>query len=330
MKLSSPWLIPAVLTIAAASLIGCAMMQPIGDITLIEPSNQSPTRQIEAASTNRVEVTAYVTGWVEAPGDILIDQSDPGTPTHLRQSQWVPSLAFAVVHPEHGVAILDTGLRAGTCDYGLRPIYWVPCRNEPGDDLVSQLKSDGIRPGDIRFIVPSHFHGDHISGLNGLLDYAEATVLATKPAISNVRSRMRFAEGIPTSMVASDMRVQLVDDGFRADVIGTPTFDVFGDGSLKLFQTPGHTEGHLSALARGTERDIIFTFDASHLKANFDLGIPSGSVSSRDAALTSLETIRTVSSSLSNPLVVFGHEPSQWTCIERNARLDLNLEPCIE
>ncbi len=322
------WPVAPILTIGVASVVGCAIMQPIGDITLIEPSDQSRALQLPVASINRVAITAYVTGWVEAPADILIDQSDPGTPAELRQPQWVPSLAFAVTHPQHGVVILDTGLRAGTCDYGLRPIYWVPCRNEPGDDLVSQLKADGIRPADIRFIVPSHFHGDHISGLNGLLDYADATVLAMEISISEVRSGMRFTKGIPTSMVNSDMRVQLVDEGFSTDALGFRIFDVFGDGSLKLLHTPGHTQGHISAVARGTERDIVFTFDAAHLKANFDLAIPSGAVSSRTAALTSLETLQSVSSLLDNPLVVFGHEPSQWTCVDRKARLDMDHEIC--
>ena len=328
MKNLSRWVIAPTLTVAIAGIVGCVTMKPIGDIALVEAPDPAFEQPVSSAPTNRVEVTAYVTGWVEAPADILIDQSDPRTPAELGQPQWVPSLAFAVTHPVHGVVILDTGLRAGTCEYGLRPIYWVPCRNEPGDDLVSQLKADGIRPADIRFIVPSHFHGDHISGLSSLLDYADATVLAMEISISEVRSRMRFTKGIPTSMVDSDMRVQLVDDGFSADELGISVYDVFGDGSLKLFHTPGHTDGHVSAIARGTERDIVFTFDAAHLKANFDLAIPSGAVSSRAAAMTSLQAVRSVASSLDNPRVVFGHEPSQWACVESAARLDLESEIC--
>jgi N-acyl homoserine lactone hydrolase len=139
---------------------------------------------------------------------------------------------------------------------------------------------------------------------------------------------MRFVKGVPTSMVSSDMRVDLIDDGLSADKLGVAVYDVFGDGSLKLFRTPGHTDGHVSAIARGTERDIVFSFDASHLKANFDLIIPSGAVSSRDEAVASLETLRAVVSSLDNPLLVFGHEPTQWSCVERSARLDLNSAIC--
>jgi glyoxylase-like metal-dependent hydrolase (beta-lactamase superfamily II) len=323
------WLSASILILASVGIVGCVMLRPIGDITLVETGDQELGGAVAQTGTVRVEVTAYVTGWVEAPANILIDQSDPATPSELSEALWVPSLAYAVTHPQHGVAILDTGLRAGTCDYGLRPVYWVPCRNETGSDLVSQLKADGIRGDNIRFIVLSHFHGDHISGLSSLLDYADATVLSTNASISDVRSSARFVKGVPTSMVSSDMHVQLIDDGFSADELGVAVYDVFGDGSLKLFRTPGHTEGHVSAIARGTERDIVFSFDASHLKANFDLTIPSGAVSSRKAAVASLETLRSVVSSIDNPLLVFGHEPTQWSCVEKTARLDLNAEICV-
>jgi len=322
------WLIAPTFLIVSLLLVGCAMLKPIGEISLVELNDErgKPTTEIRQAA--RVEVTAYVTGWVKAPANILIDQSNPRTPPKLREPQWVPSLAFAVKHPRRGVAILDTGLRAGACDYGLRPVYWVPCRNEPGIDLVSQLKAEGIRPDEIRYIVPSHFHGDHISGLSRLLDYADTTVLATKASMSDVRSSMRFIKGIPTSMVSSDMRVQLIDDGLKTNELGIAMFDVFGDGSLKLFRTAGHTNGHLSAIVRSTERDILFTFDASHLKANRELSIPSGAVSSPDAATASLKTIQSVAASLDNTLVIFGHEPSQWACVKRSTRIDLSFEDC--
>lgn len=217
MRNSKQWLIASALTLAAAPIVSCVMMEPIGDIILMDAGDQVRGGQDSSTSIGQVEVTAFVTGWVEAPANILIDQSDPDTPAELDEAQWVPSLAYAISHPEHGVAILDTGLRAGTCAYGMRPVYWVTCRNEPGTDLVSQIKAVGIRPDEIRYIVPSHFHGDHISGLSSLLDYADATVLATKASIGDVRSGMRFVKGIPTSMVSSDMRVQLIDEGFRSD-----------------------------------------------------------------------------------------------------------------
>lgn len=316
------------LSISSAAMVGCVMMQPIGDITLTDQRHSERYQNTSPKSEETVTVTAFVTGWVKAPANILIDQSDPDTPKELRQRQWVPSIAFAIRHPDHGVAILDTGLRSSACEYGLRPIYWVPCRNEPGGDLVSQLKVSGIEPEHVRFIIPSHFHGDHISGLSALLTYADATVLATDASMKDVRSSMRFIKGIPTSMISSDMRVQIIDGGFTKDQLGIEVFDVFGDGTLKLFRTRGHTAGHISAIARGIEREIVFSFDASHLKANFDLQIPSGSVSSKAAAAQSLETIRSLVSSLDHSLLIFGHEPSQWKCVGAKIRIDQNFDFC--
>ena len=311
-----------VIGLAALSGAGLALgyWGPIGSIKLAEtPPRAAPSqdRRIDG-----VEITAYVTGWVRAPASILIDQNDPRTPDRLSSPQWVPSLAYAVRHPRHGVAVLDTGLRAGSCDYGLRPVYWVPCRNEPGQDLVSQLEAGEVDADEIAHIVVSHFHGDHISGLSALLDMTDAPVLTTRASLEAVRSPLRAARGIPAVMLGSDMQVQLVDELMAPGVGGIVSHDVFGDGSLQLFETPGHADGHLSAYVRTADREILLTFDAAHLQANFDLEIPSGAVVSRQAALDSLARLKTLERALGDPLIIFGHEPGQWRCVDPTARLN--------
>lgn len=328
MGMLNRWTVGGVLAAGLGLLALGTAYTPIGKVSLVEPSFPAHAEGRMGEDEARVEVTAYLTGWVEAPADFLIDQSDPETPDNLRKALWVPALAYTVTHPEHGTIVLDTGLRAGACDYGLRPIYWVPCRNDAGADLVSQLRAAGIGPGNIRLIVPSHFHGDHISGLAGLLDYSDAAVLMTDASLEEVRSVMRFAGGIPASMLASDMAVERAENLPRIKLHGIEGFDLFGDGSLVLIPTPGHSRGHLSALARGTERDVLFTFDAAHLRANFERLIPSGTVRSRADAITSLGIVRRLADAPSAPRTVFGHEPGQWGCGRQRFRVDLAAPPC--
>jgi len=48
--------------------------------------------------------------------------------------------------------------------------------------------------------------------------------------------------------------------------------DVFGDGSITIISTPGHTPGHQSLLVRLPKRgNVILTGDAAHFKENWDL-----------------------------------------------------------
>lgn len=324
------WLIPASIALALGAVVLHSRWFPIGEIAIKKNGSDLSSDEADSDADIFVDVTAYLTGWVKAPANILIDQRDPKTPNKLSKATWVPSLAYAVTHPDLGIAVLDTGLRAGQCDYGFQPIYWVPCRNERGADLISQLKSEGVEPDDIRFIIPSHFHGDHISGLESLLAYTNATVLMTQASLDDIKSPLRVADGIPSSMLSSDMRVEIIDEEFREDQIGVDVYDVYGDGTLRLFPTPGHTDGHISALARGLRGDILFTFDASHLEANLQLQIPSGAVSSKEDAIKSLQRLSLLDDELTALQIVYGHEPKQWACAENSVALFGSRDPCTE
>lgn len=319
-----PYLIGAGLSLLL--LVGCALLSPSGTISIDEFSGfKNAMSQADIDERPSLEIRAFVTGWVKAPANILIVQDSPLLPPDLQKAQWVPSIAYAVKHPKLGVVIFDTGLRAGECDYGLRPIYWVPCYNKAGQDLVSHLKQAGIKPHAIRYIIPSHFHGDHISGLENLLSYTQAPLLVTAEALQDLRSPMGFAKGIPSSMLSTDMHVEIIDTHWRKDNKLVESFDLFGDGSLKIFKTPGHMDGHISALVKTGNQATLLTFDAAHLQANFDLTLPSGAVTSQKMAIKSLEMIQHLSEASPEMHVIFGHEPSQWTCSKQSDSKPLNI-----
>lgn len=315
MRLISKIALSAFTGLGLVALVSYAAFTPSGKISVqafTPPKTHKPHLIFNDQSD--LKLTAYVTGWVEAPADILIDQDAPSLPDEFRSAHWVPSVAYVVEHPALGSVIFDAGLRNGDCAYGLRPIYWVPCRNTPGSDLVSQLKHTGIDPEDIRYIIPSHFHGDHISGLENLISFTDAPVLMTDETLAEIRSPLGFFKGIPASMLAGDMRVQLIDPHWQKDSDLGESFDLFGDGSLKIFRTSGHTDGHISALIKTRTQPVLLTFDAAHLQVNFDLSVPSGAVSSKKEAIETLEKIKVLSERMPAPIVVFGHEPSQWAC----------------
>jgi N-acyl homoserine lactone hydrolase len=48
------------------------------------------------------------------------------------------------------------------------------------------------------------------------------------------------------------------------------TFDLFGDGSLRLAFTPGHSAGHVSVIARLGKRDFVIGGDATYMQAQLD------------------------------------------------------------
>jgi N-acyl homoserine lactone hydrolase len=299
---------------AAALGAACA---PIGAIRVVtrppaaEPHRYEPWDRILAAPT-ALRVTAFVTGWVEAGPEILIEASEQRVPDRYRQRMWVPSVAYLVEHPTHGRVLLDTGLRAGECAYGLPPFYWVPCRSHPGADLLSQLRARGIDPRSIGHVVISHFHGDHASGLAGLLAAGVGRVVTTQSEIAALETPLREAAGYPSAFFDRPMDVELVDAHVTTMPIVGRAVDFWGDGSLWLIPTSGHSAGHLSALINARDAPLLLTFDVAHLGAGFDLDVPPGWRVDDHDARDALTRLRALAARHPELRVIFGHEPSQW------------------
>ena len=99
--------------------------------------------------------------------------------------------------------------------------------------LAPQLASAGYRPPDITFFAMSHYHSDHTANAN---DFAGATWIVQKAD----RDWM-FAEkpaGIIQPASYSALRSS------KTIVLEDQDHDVFGDGSVVIMSTPGHTPGH--------------------------------------------------------------------------------------
>jgi len=139
---------------------------------------------------------------------------------------------FLVMHPK-GILLFDTGLADRLVG---RPIY----ENIIGgyaqlklNTLRGQLADIGVTPDKITYLALSHSHYDHIGNAN---DYAGSTWLARKAEYDTM-----FRPG-PVSRIARDyISLQQSQTKF---VDGD--YDVFGDGTVILKSTPGHTPGHQS------------------------------------------------------------------------------------
>lgn len=126
--------------------------------------------------------------------------------------------------------------------------------------LASQLAEIGVAPGQITRIAFSHTHADHVGNANM---FAGATLY------------MQQAE-YDAAFGAEPKKYGFVPD-FYDKLKTTPTvklngdYDVFGDGSVVILSTPGHTPGHQSLMVKlpktGT---VILSGDLAHYKENWD------------------------------------------------------------
>jgi N-acyl homoserine lactone hydrolase len=90
------------------------------------------------------------------------------------------------------------------------------------------------------------------------------------------------------------------------------TFDVFGDGSLTLAATPGHTAGHLSLIARLAEREVLLTADAAYTLATIRDGERPWLIHDRNAFEHSLRQIQAYDRENPDAIIIPGHDMATW------------------
>jgi N-acyl homoserine lactone hydrolase len=185
----------------------------------------------------------------------------------------IPIPAFLIRHPSAGAILVDTGLHPSIATDGSENFGKLATRLgkpalEPEEDVPAQLRKRGIDPGEVPIVVMTHMHLDHTSAISELpqstfviseREWEEAT-RGSQPAMNGYR-RSHFD-------YAFDYRTVDFDRG-GVDSYATfgRTFDLFGDGSLRLAFTPGHSAGHMSVIARLEDRDFVIGGDAMYTYA---------------------------------------------------------------
>lgn len=166
-----------------------------------------------------------------------------------------PYFFYMVQHPEQTL-LFDTGAHVSFIDDPATrlgagaDLYDIVM--EPGEDVVSRLDSAGVKPESVGHIVQSHLHYDHAGGLEF---FPDADVYVQK-------AELPFAQNPPIYQ-----RAEYVPADFEHPINWKHLdgeYDVFNDGRVIIFPTPGHTPGHQSLLVKLKEKNYILVGDAAY------------------------------------------------------------------
>ncbi|MHB1510410.1 MAG: N-acyl homoserine lactonase family protein [Acidimicrobiales bacterium] len=181
----------------------------------------------------------------------LFDPWDPACGSTIE----IPYYFYAIDHPG-GWTLVDCGAHP---DFATDPVGRLGEQAAmsnltigPGDDVASQLATIGVDPAQVRHVVLTHLHYDHCGGLSLL---PAATVHVQE-------AERRFAERPPIyqapAYIPADWSTTLSWNEVRGE------HDLFGDGSVVMFPTPGHTPGHQSVMVRLEDQVVIIVGDAAY------------------------------------------------------------------
>jgi N-acyl homoserine lactone hydrolase len=186
------------------------------------------------------------------------------------QSHWSPGVnsgvpidfsdnCYLIRHSSEGYLLWDTGIadRIAALPNGVTvpaigqttPVIWQTWHRT--QTLVAALASVGVKPADMRYMAISHVHPDHVGNVD---EFPDAIMIIQK-------AEWDYAMALPQKPFSPEHEVQPID-GDK---------DLFGDGSVVILSTPGHTPGHQSLLVHLEKTgDVVLSGDAVHFQSNWD------------------------------------------------------------
>ena len=234
-----------------------------------------------------VAVEPLIAGHVDFPREIMVSPGGRFVTAKLAKALFlgsdenlVPVPAFLIRHPSAGAILVDTGLHPsiasdGRENFGKLGVRFGKPTLEPGEDVPSQLRKRGLEPGEVPIVVMTHLHIDHTSAIS---EFPNSTFVISETEWQDAaRGSSPMTKGYrrPHFDYAFDYRtVDFNRSGIDSYASFGRTFDLFGDGSIHLAFTPGHSAGHMSIVCRLEEHDFVIGGDTMYMIDQLDGSVP--------------------------------------------------------
>jgi glyoxylase-like metal-dependent hydrolase (beta-lactamase superfamily II) len=194
------------------------------------------------------------------------------------ETRSVPVPAFLIHHPSAGPVLVDTGLHPSIAsdpeaNLGRLAASLTDPVMTKGEDIPARLRARGIDPAAIGTVILTHLHVDHASAVS---EFPAATFVVSKLEWEDATSGLLpiFKYYRPQQFdYAFDFRtVDYEASSINSHSTFGRSFDLFGDGSIVLVATPGHSAGHQSVVLRTGVGPLVIAGDAIFLENQIEPG----------------------------------------------------------
>lgn len=172
----------------------------------------------------------------------------------------IPIPSFLIEH-QKGLVLFDTGCAPEVATdaegyWGVATKFLKNIRYSRDQVVDQQIKLHGYNPGDVKYVVVSHLHLDHSGGMR-LFPNAQFLIMKGELPYAYWPDRRARAAFILNDLIPTR--------GFDWKELAGDT-DIFGDGSLMMLKTSGHTPGECSLQVRLRHGGVVLTGDTVHIR----------------------------------------------------------------
>lgn len=274
--------------------------------------------KIHVLHTGEVRVSPYL----PFGGDNCNLLKASGMTTPKEDWIWLPVSVYLIEHPK-GLILVDTGWHRdmspeGVYDkaaqiksLGSRILYNVNQGQIPlGEAVDEQLETMGIKPADLDYVLLTHLDCDHANGLRAVKD-AKHIIVAQEEldcARKNgfIRYKKKWWEGVDLQTIEWN----------GTEGPAQKSFDLFGDGSIKMINIPGHCDGLCAVkITREDGKYVLLFSDGGYATKSWKEMITSGVSLDKEMQRKSLQWIR--------------EQSMDANCIESLATHDTDIKPHV-
>lgn len=182
-----------------------------------------------------------------------------------RWTEPLPIYAWVIEHPE-GILLIDTGESAQVTAPGYFPAWNPFFKNaifhvQPEQEVGAQLHALGIHPNDVRRVILTHLHFDHVGGLH---HFPHSEILVVRKAYQQAAGLLGQALGFLPQHWPTWFAPRLIDLAPQPYGGFPSSFKVTTAGDVILVPTPGHTGAHVSVILQDADVCYFFAGDASY------------------------------------------------------------------
>ena len=254
-----------------------------------------------------ITIRAYSTGMMQTTRAGIMNLENEEAQDIEDEVIEIPVNVGVIQHHEFGAYLIDTGLDKsyvhnphGTIRGLMVESYLGKGSQEPNTHIAAILDQESIQ---LKGVFLTHMHQDHTAGIVDLpkdIPY----VAGKNERYANFRFFMQ------SDHLAGIDELQEFDfaEGTDLPPLGK-ALDVFGDGSLWVISSSGHSTGHVIYLINSIDEQVLFTGDACNDHYQFETGIGPGAYSSDlEGAQEVLERIILFKERYPEVKLVYGHD----------------------